>query len=166
MNDWLKVAKEKQLDDYLDTFKKVEEKRQRTEELREAEKNWMDRVERRAEEINAEGFFIHVHKKNSTLRLVNKGEVEIELTERDCFSITYKNILPPTTLLLRSPMLVHHHRVVKVRELNAHNIEEVMKFVVLGMKKYTQIASRTRIEHNLQEMLYIEKKDVREVTGR
>src|SRR5947199_10387967 len=113
MNDWIKIAKEKQLDDYLNTFKNVEEKRQRTEELLEAERNWMDRVERRAEEINEQGFFIHVYKKNSTLRLVNKGEVEIELMKRDCFSITYKNILPPTTLLLRSPMLVHHHRVVK-----------------------------------------------------
>jgi hypothetical protein len=165
MNDWIKIAKEKQLDDYLNQFKKVEETRQRAEELREAENNWMDRVEKRAEEINAEGFFIHVHKKNSTLRLVNKGEVEIELVKRNCFSITYKNILPPTTLILRSPILVHHHRLVNVRELNAHNIEEVLKFVVLGMKKYTEIAKRTRIEQNLQEMMYIEKKDIRERAG-
>lgn len=165
MTDWLKIAKEKQLDDYLNSFRKVEENRHRREEVLEAEKNWVERVEKRVEEINGEGFFIHVHKKDNILRLVCKGEVEIEWIERFHFSITYKNILPPTTLLLRTPMLVHHHRVVKVRELNAHNIEEVMKFVVLGFKRYTQIATRARIEHNLQQMMYIEKKDERELTG-
>jgi hypothetical protein len=165
MDDWLKIAKQRQLDEYLDSFKREEEKVLRTEEIREAEKNWMERVQKRVDEINAEGFFIHTSIKEGVLKLANKGEAEIKLLEPACFGITYKNILPPTTLILSGPILVHHHRIVKVRELNAHNIEEVMKFVVLGMKKYSQIAGISRIEHNLQEMISILKKDEHERMG-
>jgi hypothetical protein len=83
----------------------------------------------------------------------------------DGFSITYKNILPPTTLLLRNAIFVHHHRVVKVRELNAHNIEEIMKFVALGMKEYLKISDQSRIEHNLEGLIETLKKDEHEISG-
>jgi hypothetical protein len=165
MANWIKIAKERQLSDYLDTLKRAEDERQRTEEIREAEKNWMDRVQKRVDEVNAEGFFIHVIKKDDSLRLVNKGEAEIELLSRSGFSITYKNILAPTTLLIRNPIFVHHHRVVKIRELNDHNIEEVLKFVALGMKEYLKISPQSRIEHNLEGLIETLKKDEHEISG-
>lgn len=165
MKDWLKIAKERQLDEYLESFKRAEQKLLQAEENREAERNWQERVQKRVSEIAAEGFFIHTSIKEGRFRLMNKAEAELELIEQSCFSITYKNILPPTTLILRIPVLVHHHRIVKVRELNDHNIEEVMKFVVLGMKKYTQIADISRIEHNLQNVISTLKKDEHERMG-
>jgi hypothetical protein len=165
MDDWLKIAKQRQLDEYLDSFKREDEIVLRTEEMREAEKNWIERVQKRVDEINAEGFFIRTSIKEGVLKLTNKGEAEIQLLEPACFAITYKNILPATTHILSAPVLVHHHRIVKVRKLNSHNIEEVMKFVVLGMKKYSQIAQISRIEHNLQEMISIVKKDEHERMG-
>jgi hypothetical protein len=165
MANWIKIAKERQLNDYLDSVKRADEDRQRTEEMKETEKNWMDLVQKRVDEVNAEGFFIHAIKKDDSLRLVSKGEAEIELLPRFGFSITYKNILPPTTLLLRNAIFVHHHRVVKVRELNAHNIEEIMKFVALGMKEYLKISDQSRIEHNLEGLIETLKKDEHEISG-
>ena len=165
VNNWIKIAREQQLRDYLASVKRTEDDRQRTEESREAEKNWVERVQARVAEIHAEGFFIHTIKKDDIIRLVNRGEAEIELERPASFAITYKNILPATTLLLRHPILVHHHRVVKVRELNAHNIEEVLKFVALGMKKYLRISSQSRIEHNLQGVIQTMKKDEHERSG-
>ena len=165
MDNWIKIAKEQSLRDYLASIKRDEEDRQRTEETREAEKNWMDRVEARVAEIHDEGFFIHAIKKNEKLRLVNRGEAEIEFVQPASFDITYKNIMPATTLLMRHPILVHHHRVVKVRELDAHNIEEVLKFVALGMNKYLRISSQSRIEHNLKGVIQTLKKDEHERSG-
>src|SRR5262249_40143612 len=121
MDEWLKIAKARQIED----DKAAEIRRQRMDQILEAEKNWMERVQKRVDEIKAQGFLILVSKKDKTLRIHNKGEVEIEWIGHSCFGITYKNILPPTTLILRRPILVHHHRLVKVRELNSHNIEEV-----------------------------------------
>ena len=165
VGDWIKLAKQRQLEDYLTSTKRSESDRNRLLEVREAEKNWMDRVQLRVDQIRAEGFYIHVFKKDNTLRIVNRGETEIEFVEPSCFAITYKNIMQPTTLLLRNPIFVHHHRVVKVRELNAHNIEEVLKFVALGMKEYLKISPQSRIEHNLQGITQVLKKDEHERNG-
>ena len=167
MQDWIKIAKQRQLDDYLASTKRVVENQKEIEELREAEKNWMERVRARVDQINAEGFFIHVIKKEKEdiLRLVSRGDVVVELLEPSCFALTYKNIMPPTTLRVRNPIFVHHHRVVEVRYLNAHNIEEVLKFVALGMKEYLKISPQSRIEHNLEGIITTLKKDEHEQNG-
>jgi hypothetical protein len=165
VGDWIKLAKQRQLDDYLSSTKRTTVDVRRSEQLREAEKDWIDRVQKRVDEIREEGFFIHMMKKDTVVRIVNRGEAEIELIRPSCFEITYKNILQPTTLLLRNPILVHHHRVVQVRELNSHNIEEVLKFVALGMKEYLKISTQSRLEHNLQGMIQTVKKDEHEQNG-
>lgn len=50
-------------------------------------------------------------------------------------------------------MTIYHQRLARVRELNEHNIEEILKFVALGMKDYLDIASFQRLEHNLETFI-------------
>ena len=165
VGDWIKLAKQRQLEEYLSSTRQTKADMDRLEQVREAEKNWIDRVQKRVEQIRAEGFYIYVFKKDNSVRIVNKGQAEIEFVQPSCFAITYRNIMQPTTLLVRHPILVHHHRVVQVRELDSHNIEEVLKFVALGMKEYLKISSQSRIEHNLHGMIHTLKKDEHEQNG-
>jgi len=151
--DWIKIAKDIQDKELAQQKLAEEEEISRKEEIQAAEKSWVERVLKRIQDVSKEGFPVRVHQKPGSMELAQKGTVKIEYLGHRCFAITYHNVRKPTNLILSKPITVNHHRYVKVRELNEHNIEEVIKFAVLGMQKYCDLSPHSRIEKNLADVI-------------
>lgn len=151
--DWMKIAKEIQDKEEAQQRLTEEEELIRKDEILEAEKTWVDRVLRRIQDVSKEGFPVRVHQRTNSMDLSQKGAVKVEFKGHRRFEITFYHVRKPTTLVLREPINVSHHRLATVRELNDHNIEEVIKFVVLGMQKYCDLSIHSRIEKNLDEII-------------
>jgi len=147
--DWLKEAKQmrvqKEIKQALQT-----EKHSSVSAASQPQDDWVELILKRIQEVSQEGFFVHVKRTKGHLELYCKGKVEIGFEDPSCISITYRNVSRPSVVWVSRPISVYHHRVVKVREMNARNREEVLKFVVLGMERYCKIAKFSRIELNLQ----------------
>jgi hypothetical protein len=157
--DWLKGVKE--------TAKKAEARKTQTQQQTPSgqdqaeDKAWLDRLMRKVQEASQEGFFIHVKRTPKQFELFLKGRVSIESIAPQGFAITYRNVLKPSNLIFNRPIIVYHHRLVKLRELNDHNIEEILKFVILGMERYCEAAKFSRIERNLKHVIEINNVDER-----
>ncbi|PWT92307.1 MAG: hypothetical protein C5B54_03745 [Acidobacteria bacterium] len=152
MADWLKRARDLQLEDELKKSKQKEEK-ERQQRLKASEGNWMERVNERISKIGEEYVFIGIAQAPKGVQLTGRGTVEIQFQGHENFTIKYFNILKPTMVVLTRPIRTHHHRLARVREMNDHNIEEILKFVALGMDEYTKISSIQRIERNLETLI-------------
>ena len=153
MSDWLKIAREVQLQDELDKHKHKAEEKNREKEIRESEENWMERMNQRIQQIADQMVHIGLIKRPNGLELTGKEVVGIQMLGHQNFAIKYYNIMPATTITMNRPIKISHHRLVRVREMNNHNIEEILKFVALGMEKYIQISSHQRVERNLHTLL-------------
>ena len=129
--DWIKIAKEIQDKENAQQKLTEEEELIRKDEILQSEKNWADRVLKRVQEISKEGIPVRVQQKTNFIELSQKGSVRIEYKGHRSFEITFRHVRKPTTLILREPINVNHHRLVKLRELNEHNIEEAVKFVAI-----------------------------------
>lgn len=151
--DWIKIAKDIQDKEQAQQRLTEEEELIRKDEILEAERTWIDRVLKRVQDISREGFPVRVHQRTNSLELSQKGFVKIEFAGHRCFEITFHHVRKPTVVVLSKPISVNHHRLAKVRELNDHNIEEVIKFVVLGMQKYCDLSVHSRIEKNLDDII-------------
>jgi hypothetical protein len=151
--DWIKIAKDIQDKEVAQQREAEEEEIIRKDEILAAEKNWVERVLRRVQDVSKEGFPVRVHQKPGSMELAQKGTVKVEFLGHRCFGITYHNVRKPTNIILSKPITVNHHRHVKVREMNEHNIEEVIKFAVLGMQKYCDLSPHSRIEKNLADVI-------------
>jgi hypothetical protein len=130
--------------------------------LLEPERSWSEKVQDRAQQINQEGFPIRFHHKGGRVQLAGKGEVTIELCGHLTYAITYRNIRPPSKHIFKKPITIHHHRVVKVKGLSDHNIEEIMKYLVLGVTKYWEVSTHSRMERNLDDVIESQNLEERE----
>ena len=151
--DWIKIAKDIQDKENAQQKLTEEEELIRKDEILQSEKNWAERVLKRVQEISKEGIPVRVQQKTNLIELSQKGSVRIEYKGHRSFEITFRDVRKPTTLILREAITVNHHRLVKLRELNEHNIEEAVKFVVLGMQKYCDLSTHSRIERNLEDVM-------------
>jgi hypothetical protein len=153
MDDWVKIAKELQLKDELRAYKSKTRAKGGVEKSLASEEDWMERVAARVMQIAAEGIRIRIEPKPKGMQLICRGTVDIELLENENFAIKYHHVVKPSNILISRPVRIYHHRLVRVRMLNAHNIEEILKYVALGMEEYTEVAARQRLEHNLEGLI-------------
>src|SRR5262245_30825326 len=122
--DWIRIAKDIQDKEQAQQKLSEEEELIRKEEILEAEKNWADRVLKRVQDVSKEGFPVRVQHKTNLIDMSHKGAVRIEFKGHRNFEVTFRHVRKPTTLVLREPITVNHHRLVKLRELSDYNIEE------------------------------------------
>lgn len=153
MDDWIKHARDIQEQEEAKKRKEQQEAKSRISEILESEKDWMERVQNRIQKIRGHGLLIKADRNPAGLSLSCKGAAEIQYLSPMNFSVRFHNVYPSSRLVLSHPITVHHHRVVRVREMNEHNIEEILKFVSLGMDNYMEIATYDRLERNLENIL-------------
>jgi hypothetical protein len=156
--DWLNLAKQLKEQEEKATPQAGTAKVLEKHPILQPDRNWSERIRRRTEDLNHQGFPIRFQYRGGQVELSYKGVVTIELCGHLCFSITYKNIRPPTMHILKKEITIHHHRQVKVQEVNEHNLEEIMKYLVLGVTKYWETSTHSRMEKNLD--LVIESKNI------
>ena len=159
--DWLKIIKDLTQREEAKKAPIAKEQETRAAQQQEADQSWPDRIMKKIQEASRQGFFIHVKRRPNHLELYVKGKVEIEYRGPQSYSVTYRNVLKPSKLILNRPIMVYHHRLVRLRELDDHNMEEILKFVILGMDKYCEAAKFTRIERNLLHVMEIGNVDER-----
>ena len=152
MDEWVKQVKNLKAFQNFSREKEEADRAIRTAEILESEASWMDRMSARVQELNQQDFAIRVDRRVKGIVLTGKGNVEILFLGRMNFSIRYLNVFPPTNLMVNHLITIYHHRLVRVREMSAHNIEETLKYVALGMETYTEIARYDRVERNLEEI--------------
>lgn len=155
MDEWVKQVKNLKAIQQFSREKEEAERTNREAEILKSEASWMDRMSARIQELNEQDMVIRMDRKVKGFVLTGKGNVEILSIGRMNFSILYLNIYPPTNLMVSHVITVYHHRLVRVREMSSHNIEEVLKYVALGMETYTEIARYDRVERNLEEILEV-----------
>lgn len=153
MSDWLSKARELQVRDELRRHKHPEPDKKQTDEILASEADWMERVATRVLEIADQWVYIQIDRTAKGLKLTGRGTVEIEFLGHKNFSIKYRDVSKPSHVMITRPLRIYHHRLARVRELNSHNIEEVLKFAALGMDQYIQIARFQRIEQNLETLI-------------
>jgi hypothetical protein len=157
--DWLKHAKDLQQKEELRKNQHDDQARRTNAIAQAAEVNWIERVGNRIKEITQSGFGIHVRQKTNFLELALKGKVILQYKGPQQFEVIYHDVVGASMLILREPVTVHHHRMVQVRELDSFNVEEILKFVVLGMQEYCKLAKYSRIERNLQHVKAVHRID-------
>lgn len=153
MSDWLRHAREMQVRDELQRHKHPPPDKKRTQEILASEQDWMERVAKRVLEVAEQWVYIMIERTPEGLTLSGRGTVDIKFLKHKEFAIKYHDISKPSTVMITHPLKIYHHRLAKVRELNSHNIEEIVKFAALGMESYVEIATFERIERNLQELI-------------
>jgi hypothetical protein len=153
MVEWLNRARELQVRDELRRHKHPEPDKKRTEEILASEADWMERVAKRVLEIAEQYVYIQIKRLPKGVKLEGRGTVEIEFLGHKNFTIRFRDISKPSHVMINRPLRIYHHRLAKVRELNSHNVEEVVKFAALGTEHYIQIASFQRIERNLDALI-------------
>lgn len=153
MDDWLKIAREVQLQDELNKLKRKEEEKNREKEIRASEESWMERVNQRIQQLADQMIHIGMIRRPNGLELTGKEIVGIQLQGPKNFAVKYYNVMPATTITVNRPIRIQHHRLVRIREMTNHNIEEILKFVALGMDKYVDISKLKRIERNLETLI-------------
>lgn len=156
MDEWVKQAKERRARAENSRKKMETDHGIRTAEIVKAESSWIDRVNARIQQLAQQEMRIRVDRKLNGLVLTGKGNVEILFLGHMNYSIRYLNVFPPTNLMTTRVIIVYHHRLVRVREMNSRNIEEILKYVALGMDTYTELAEHDRIERNLEELLEVQ----------
>jgi len=159
MDDWLDVAKDIEDKEQAKKLQEEEQRKARLNEILRTEKSWIETVQKRIQEIGQKGIKISVAQTPNKMQLSHRGIADLEFISHLCFAVTYHNVKDSTNLVLRHPITVHHHRTVRFRELTSENLEEILKFVVLGMKKYCQMARSSRLEHNLTSVIDIQNKE-------
>src|SRR5262245_48259834 len=128
-DDWIGFARELQVRDELARRKRIEDQlpdRKREQEILAAEENWMERVAERVKGIASQWVYIRMKHTPKGLELSSKGTAEIQFLGHENFAIKYLHIVKPSSVTISKPITIYHHRMVRVRELNSHNIEEVM----------------------------------------
>ena len=113
----------------------------------------MERVSKRVQEIADELVYIGITRKPNGVELMGLGRVDIQFLGHKNFAIKYFNVVKASTVTINRPLRIYHHRLVRVRELNSHNIEEILKFAALGVEKYIEISTLARIERNLKTLI-------------
>lgn len=153
MEDWIKLAQELQLKEELKRQRAAKSAKTRSREILAAEEDWMERVAKRVIEVGERGIHIHLKPTPNGLELSCRGTVDIQFLGHRNFAIKYHHIIKPSHIMTHRPIRIYHHRLARVRELNTHNIEEVLKFAALGMEQYSDTASHKRLENNLNELI-------------
>lgn len=153
MTDWFNRARELQVRDELQRHKHPEPDKARTQKILDSEADWMERVAKRVLEIAEHWVYIQIKRTATGLELKCRGTVQIQLLGHQNFSIKYCDISKPSHVMITSPIKIYHHRIARVRLLNAHNIEEILKFAALGMEAYVEMSTFQRIERNLEELI-------------
>lgn len=153
MTDWLNRARDLQVRDELQRHKHPEPDKARTKRILASEADWMERVAKRVLEIADHWVYIQIKRTTTGLELKCRGTIQIQFLGHQNFSIKYCDISKPSQVMINRPIKIYHHRIARVRELNDHNIEEILKFVALGMETYVEMSPFQRIERNLQELI-------------
>lgn len=153
MNNWLKIAREAQVDKEIKKLGKTQTEKRREQEMLAAEKNWMERVTQRVQEIAEEMVFVGMTRKPNGMELLGLGKVDIQFLGHQNFAVKFFNVQKAGNVTTTRPIRIYHHRVARVRELNSHNIEELLKFAALGVDKYIEISTLARIERNLKTLI-------------
>jgi hypothetical protein len=157
--DWLKTARDLEAKADHKKYRQEQDRAKREQEILQAESDWLSRVMKMVQQVSNEGFIINSRQRGNQIELSRKGKVIIEFKEHELFQILYHDVQKPTLVMVSHPINVRHHRLVRLRELNDHNIEEAVKFAALGMSDYCKVAKYSRIERNLNAVLGISKVD-------
>lgn len=160
--DWLDLAKQLKEQEEKATPQAEPGKILQKHPILQPDRTWSERIRQRTETLTRDGFPIRFQYKGGQVELSYKGVVTVELCGHLCFAVTYRNIRPPTIHILKNEITIHHHRQVKVREVSEHNLDEIMKYLVLGVTKYWETSTHSRMEKNLESVL--ESKNVEERT--
>jgi len=153
MKDWLKVARELQVSDAMQSVSPTDSRKKQDQESLDLEKDWMERVSERVADLARELIYIGVIRTSKGLELKSRGKVDIQFREHENFMIKYYDIQKPSSVVINGPFKIYHDRVVRVRQLNSHNIEEILKFVALGAEMYIENSQVARIERNLKTLM-------------
>jgi hypothetical protein len=157
--DWLKTAKELQAKQDVKKYRDEQERSKRESEIRQAESDWKPRVIKMVQRVSNEGITINTRQRGNQIELSRKGKVIVEFKDHQSFEVLYHDVSNPTVVMVSHLINVRHHRLVRLRELDANNIEEIVKFAALGMADYCKIAKYSRIERNLNSVISISKVD-------
>jgi galactose-1-phosphate uridylyltransferase len=159
--EWVKTAKNLEFKEDFKKYREKETESKREEEILEAESNWLSRVMRMVQQVCDQGLFVSARQRGNQIELSRKGKVIVEFKEHQVFEVLFHDIQKPTRVSLRHPVNVRHHRLIRLRELDSNNIEEIVKFAALGINEYAKIAKYSRIERNLGAVLSMNKVDER-----